>query len=264
MNTKGKSKDYQDVIKTEDIKLILDRYHIGKKPLAKMLGWGETTIIRYVEGDVPSSEYSSKLQKLLEEPIYYYDMLVNRKDSLTGVAFRKSKKAVLSRIVSSKINAVAYYLIKKSNGEISSEFIQYLLYYCQAFNLSLNGKEIFQEEFIADNKEKPYSKVYKSLKTNGVKKLDVDDYDLTGDEMDVIDSVYYGFSWYGPRALQALIDYEKPFLRMSRDEYDNRIISKDTMKSYFRDVLYQYNIHDAGEIYKYPDRRLRSIKNKEI
>ena len=264
MDTKGKSKDYEEVISTDDIKSILDRYHIGKKPLAKLLGWGETTIIRYIEGDIPSREYSSKLNMLLEEPVYYYHLLTERKDYITDVAYRKSRRAVLSRIMSSKIYAMAYYFINKSNGEISAEFIQYLLYYCQAFSLSLYDQEIFQEDFIVDSKGKPYPKLYKSLKANGISTIDIKDYGMADNDIKIMEAVYFAFSWYGPRALQNLVEYEKPFLRLSYDENDNRIISKDTIRAYFRDLVYQYNIHNAGDIYKYPDRRLRSIKNKEI
>ena len=47
-----------EVITVDEIRQILESYRIGKKPLAKLLGWGETTIIRYMEGDIPTSEYS--------------------------------------------------------------------------------------------------------------------------------------------------------------------------------------------------------------
>ena len=264
MDTKGKGKDYEEIISTTDVNTILDQYHIGKKPLAKLLGWGETTVIRYIEGDIPSREYSSKLQMLLDEPVYYYDLLTKRKSHITDVAYRKSRRAVLSRILSSKIYAMAYYFINKSNGEISTEFIQYLLYYCQAFSLSLYDKEIFQEDFIVDSKDKPYPKLYKSLKTNGISTIDIKDYGISEGDLELMEAVYFAFSWYGSRALQALAEYEKPFLRLSYDDNDNRIISKDTIRVYFRDIVYQYNIHETSDIYKYPDRRLRSIKNKEI
>ena len=262
MNTKGKKENKKKIIGTEDIKLILERYHIGKKPLAKLLGWGETTIIRYIEGDVPSREYSSKLQMLLEEPVYYYDLLMKRKDNLTGVAFRKSKKAVLSRIMSSKIYAVAYYYVNKSDAEISADYIQYLLFYVQAFSLAMRDKEIFQEELIVDGSKKLYIDVYKSLKCNGMMKLEVEDYNLSDEELEIIKSVIEA-RWYGP-SVKGISRLRKPFLRVSSDDDDNRIISKDTMKSYFRDVLYQYNIHNAREISKYPDKRLRNIKNKDF
>ena len=40
---------------------ILRKYKIGKKPLSKLLGWGEVTITRYINGDIPSKLYSDEL-----------------------------------------------------------------------------------------------------------------------------------------------------------------------------------------------------------
>ena len=65
-----------EIITSDEIIQILEKYRIGKKPLAKLLGWGETTIIRYIEGDIPTKEYSIKLRTLLDNPEFYYDLLV--------------------------------------------------------------------------------------------------------------------------------------------------------------------------------------------
>ena len=92
--------EQESTISTEDVKCILLDYNIGKKPLAKLLGWGETTIIRYIEGDIPTCEYSQKLLQIKEDPNYYYDILLRNQDKLTTVAFKKSKKAVLSILIS--------------------------------------------------------------------------------------------------------------------------------------------------------------------
>lgn len=62
-------------ITSEEIMTILRRYNIGKKPLARLLGWGETTILRYIDGDVPTVEYSKKLKAILDDPEYYYEIL---------------------------------------------------------------------------------------------------------------------------------------------------------------------------------------------
>ena len=120
-------------------------------------------------------------------------------------------KAVLSRIMSSKIDAVAYYYVNKSDAEISADYIQYLLFYVQAFSLAMRDKEIFQEELIVDGSKKLYIDVYKSLKCNGMMKLEVEDYNLSDEELEIIKSVYRSFSWYGPRALKELADYENLF-----------------------------------------------------
>ena len=59
----------EEVISIPEIAAILNNYRIGKKPLAKLLGWGETTIIRYMDGDVPTKEYSDKWDAT-KEPYY--------------------------------------------------------------------------------------------------------------------------------------------------------------------------------------------------
>ena len=43
----------ENIITTEEINSILNKYKIGKKPLAKLLGSGEITLIRYLNADIP-------------------------------------------------------------------------------------------------------------------------------------------------------------------------------------------------------------------
>jgi uncharacterized phage-associated protein len=252
------------IISSDEIKIILDRYRIGKKPLAKLLGWGETTIIRYMEGDIPTNEYSNKLRVLLNDPEYYYDLLMKRKDCLTGVAYKKSRRAVLSKIMSSKIYAVAYYIVNKSNAEICPSYIQFLLYYIQSFSLALYDKEMFQEDYAVNNEHIPYLKLYESMKRCGVHTLELNEEYLNEEEKELIDSVYDTFSWYGPKALTALNTFEKSMVKISRDKYNNKIISKETLKSYFKEILVQYHITNCKEVYQYPERRLQDIKEMSM
>jgi len=244
----------EGVITSEEIRQILEKYRIGKKPLAKLLGWGETTIIRYMEGDIPTSEYSNKLRTILDNPEYYYDLLMKRKDCLTNVAFKKSKKAVLSKIMASKIYAVAYYLIDKSDAEVCPSYIQYLLYYVQAFSLALYDTEMFEEEYAINNEKMPYLKLYQSMKRCGIQKLDLGDDYLNEEEKELIDEVYEAFMWYGPKALEALMNFERTMMKVSLDKYNNKIISKESMKQYFKDICIKYDIKSVKDIKKYPDR----------
>ncbi len=249
-----------EVISGEEIKQILDRYRIGKKPLAKLLGWGETTIIRYMEGDIPTSEYSNKLMTILEDPEYYYDLLLKRKDFLTNVAFKKSKKAALLRIMSSRIYAIAYYIVNRIDGEGCASYIQYMLYYTQAFSLALLNKEAFQEDYDLRMDYVPYEKIYEGMKRSGVHTLECNEEYLTEEEKELVEAVLEAFSWYGPKAIIAMISSEKSTLKISRDKYNNRIISKDTMKAYFKEVLEKYNISGVKEIGKYPDQKVMEIR----
>ncbi len=248
------------IISADEIKLILDRYRIGKKPLAKLLGWGETTIIRYMEGDIPTNEYSNKLKAILDDPEFYYDLLCRRKECLTGVAFKKSKKAVMSKIMASKIYAVAYYIVNRCNAEICPSYIQFLLYYAQAFSFALYDKELFQEECGINNEHMPFMKLYEGMKRCGIHTLEGGEEFLTPEEIDLVEAVMDAFTWYGPRALNAMTTYEKSMMKISRDKYNNKIIAKDTMKAYFKDILEQYQIKGLREIGRYPDQRFLDIK----
>jgi len=67
---------------------LISVYNIGQKPLASLLGWGETTIIRYVKGLTPTKEYSQTLKKLMN-PQYMFELYLNNKESLTDVSQRK-------------------------------------------------------------------------------------------------------------------------------------------------------------------------------
>ncbi|MDF2538347.1 MAG: hypothetical protein K0S76_1368 [Herbinix sp.] len=249
----------EGIISCDEIKLILDRYRIGKKPLAKLLGWGETTIIRYMEGDIPTSEYSNKLLTILEDPEYYYDLLLKRKECLTTVAFKKSKKAALSKIMASKIYAVAYYIVNKTDGETCASYVQFHLYYTQAFSLALYDKEAFQEDCCLNSEYTPYTKIYESMKHCGVHTLEFGEDYLSDGEKELIDAVLDAFSWYGLKALQSMMNSEKAYLKISRDKFGNRIAAKDALKSYFKEILEKYHITEVKDIRKYPEQMMPEI-----
>lgn len=249
------------IISTDEIKLILDRYRIGKKPLAKLLGWGETTIIRYMEGDIPTNEYSNKLRTILDDPEYYYDLLCRKKECLTGVAFKKSKKAVMSKIMGTKIYAAAYYIVNKNDSDICAGYIQFILYYAQAFSLSLYDKELFQEECGVNNENMPYLKLYEGMKQCGIHSLEGVEEFLTVDEMKLIDAVMESFFWYGPKALRAMSAKDKTMIKISRDKYNNKIISKESLKIYYSEILNKYKIKTPSDIHNYPDQSFKEVKD---
>lgn len=251
----------EETISTDEIKLILDQYRIGKKPLAKLLGWGETTIIRYMEGDIPTNEYSFKLKTILEDPEFYYDLLCKKKDCLTGVAFKKSKRAVMSKIMATKIYAAAYYIVNKCGADICAGYIQYLLYYAQAFSLALYDVELFQEECGVNSEHKPYLKLYEGMLRCGIHTLEgVEEY-LTNEEKVLIDNIMDSFLWYGPKALNSITTCEKSMIKASRDKYNNKIISKENIKAYFKEIVNQYNIINIKSIHNYPDQRIIELKD---
>lgn len=265
MDSNKLTMNHDDSIITKDeIRLILDQYRIGKKPLAKLLGWGETTIIRYMEGDTPTSEYSSKLKTILEDPEYYYDLLCKRKHCLTSVAYKKSRNAVLSKIMASKLYGVAYYIVNKTKADICPAYVQYLLYYSQAFYLAFYDREFFQEECVMNQTHTPYKKLYESMKRCGVNEINIGDDFLLPEDRFFVDDIMDAFFWYGPKTLTSMMDHEISEINLVRDRYNNQVLSKDSLKAYFKEILHEYDIKNPKEVGKYPDRRILEIRNIEV
>jgi hypothetical protein len=135
-----------------------------------------------------------------------------------------------------------------------------MLYYAQVFSLALYDKELFQEECGVNNEHMPYLKLYESMKRCGIHTLEGGEEFLDTQEIELVDAVMDSYLWYGPKALFAMSAYEKSMLKISRDKYNNKIISKDTLKAYFKDILDHYQIKSVLDIYKYPDQRILDIK----
>ena len=52
------------LITKKNIEEIMSRYNIDKRPLSKLLGLGELTITRYLDGQLPSQKYSDMLYEI--------------------------------------------------------------------------------------------------------------------------------------------------------------------------------------------------------
>ena len=57
----------KELITIPDIKKILEKYNIEKRPLSKLLWFGELTITRYLDGQLPSVKYSNILFQVLRD-----------------------------------------------------------------------------------------------------------------------------------------------------------------------------------------------------
>ena len=57
----------KNLITISEIKKILNKYNIEKRPLSKLLGMGELTITRYMDGQLPSKKYSDYLYEILND-----------------------------------------------------------------------------------------------------------------------------------------------------------------------------------------------------
>lgn len=248
------------IVTANEIHTILKDFRIGKKPLAKLLGWGETTIIRYIEGDVPTAEYSGKLRSIVEDPIYYYELLLENKSNLTNVAYRKTMQAVMEKMTEQKINLIAQYMIYYTQGDISPGYTQWLLYYSQGFYLALYDKELFEDEYNVNAENAPYVPLYDSMKQHGINIFEVPVNRLSENEKNLINKILDTFCWYGPKTLKALSAFERSNYRISRDKEGRKIIAKELIKNQFKDILALYGIRNINDIHKYPDSRFLDLK----
>lgn len=258
MNYVKTTRTTQDAIITKDeVRDILIEYNIGKKPLAKLLGWGETTIIRYIEGDIPTIEYSKKLKQIKEDPNFYYDMLIKNQDKLTTVAFKKSRRAVLSIMMKSKIKLIAQYIINKSNGEITARRIQAILFYSQVISLGIYGLKLFEEECRESYNNMPYISLYENMKKSGLKVIDFNTDYLAAEEREIIDHVYDAFEWFGPKAIRTLIELEMKDYTDKTVIQKNKAISMETLRSEYHIIFEKYNIQSSKDFLRYIQLRLQ-------
>lgn len=112
-------REKENLITIENINRLLKIYDIGKGPLALVLGFGEVTIKRYLDGQVPSLEYSNIMKKALFSPDYFYKKLQENKNKITPASYKKSQEAVNNLqelfVLSDKMRQVIAYLFKELN-----------------------------------------------------------------------------------------------------------------------------------------------------
>lgn len=241
----------QEAISVEELNELLSRYAIGKKPLAALLGWGATTVLRYADGICPAGEYGARLKELYLEPLLYLEVLEDNKDRLTPVAYKKSKNAVLAYLTSSKLWCGVQYIIERAKGDISPMRIVMSLYYAQAFSLGLTDKALFTEECDLTAAGVPYAYYYEQLKRDGVKQGFSAEGLFTEEEENFLDAAYRMLLWYGPAELEHVFSAERKYLRISRMEGGGKKIKNAALGGFFKKVVQGYKITRPEEFNLY-------------
>lgn len=132
------------IITKSEIEAILQKYQIGKKPLSKVLGWGEVTIIRYLEGATPSKLHSSILLEIKDNPHKFLEYLEANKSLITKVAYKKAKNKLqdlAEKEANTPINYITKYILSQLN-DITFFTLQQLLFYIEGFSLALLNKNL--------------------------------------------------------------------------------------------------------------------------
>ena len=256
----------EGLVTVDDIEKLMKIYKIGKAPLSLALGFGEVTIPRYLEGQVPSKEYSDIVKAALASPAYMKRRLTENRNKLTDAAYRKAVAAADSIMslfsVSGKMLRVIARIFEKLE-EVTPLMLQKLLYFTQGIFSALYGRPIFAEDCRAWVHGPVYPEVYelfRDFKYNPIDDarfalLEGTEDVLTDDEKKVIDLVVNTFGMYGGKVLERITHNEEPW-KAARKGYGDSIpsselLQKERIMRYYIAVNKRYGIDKEDGLQSY-------------
>ena len=256
----------EGLVSNDDIERLMKIYKIGKAPLSLALGFGEITVPRYLEGQIPSKEYSDIIKSALSSPAYMKKKLIKNREKLTDAAYRKAYAAAESIenlfSVSDKMLRVISYIFQKL-GEVTPLMLQKLLYFIQGVYSALYGKPIFEEDCRAWIHGPVYPEVYdlfRDFKYNPIDDarfalLEGTEDALTEDEKRIIDLVVNTFGMYGGKVLEKITHNEDPWMEARRGYGDdipsNELLPKDRIMNYYIHINQKYGIDTENGLHTY-------------
>lgn len=244
------------------------KYGIGKRPLSRLLGWGEHTYARFVDGAVPSKEYSDAIQGFYSNPALFYEYLKSHKDRITSAALKKSS-AVTKQVIENEYPDavrtldVADYFNAKAQGDITNSALNKLVYYAQGFSWPFSGDFLINQRPKAWTYGPVYGQVWHTYKAVGKEDGFEDrargfESPFCGEEEQLLDAVYEAFGGYSGGALSRMTHEETPWLnareRGGAHEGENceEAIKLEDMKSYFEYAVEQLDISTFDDLKRYP------------
>lgn len=247
---------------------ILEVYNIGKKPLARLLGWGDTTVMNQLKAATASGEFAEKINAIWESPYIFSEILEQNKRKLTEVAYRKAKLAVEKRILKDKSSNIVMYLIRYLNGDVAPYQVNAILFYSQAASLLLKGSPLFDDDVLYRRRSiMPYPTVYENLIKNGAFRLkNVSDV-LTQDEKDIVSGVSRLLNMYSPNAVKAVLKADRAGLLMKRGDREKIdtegiCISLSELQSYFSKETQEIGFMEIKDYKKYFEKKLKNSRSR--
>lgn len=269
-------REKNDIISLDTILAIPKKYAIGKRPLSLLLGWGEQTFSRYCDGDIPTKQYSDILTKIYNDPIYYAEILETGKTYLKSkVAYERSKKATDALIYTNnnktnyttKIDMAINYLLNQCE-DITPLALQKALYYIQGFYYAFFKSFLFSENCEAWIHGPVYKDIYfrySNYHFDPIKEnVFFDTSILTAFEKAIFDSVINNLCCYSGKILEYFTHNETPWLEARGDlplsAPSNRIISQESIGSYFSEIKETYGMMNPNDICVYAKDMFEKIK----
>lgn len=259
-------RETEGIVTVKDIERLMKLYKIGKGPLSLALGFGEVTIPRYLEGQIPSKEYSAIIKSALSSPAFMREKLAGNREKLTDAAYKKAMAAaegleVLFCVSEKMLGVIA--CIFEELEEVTPLMLQKLLYFIQGIYSALYGKPLFEEDCRAWVHGPVYPEVYTLFRDFKYNPIDdvrfgllkgTDDV-LTEEERDVIDRVVNTFGIYGGKVLEKITHNEEPW-KSARKGYGDQVpsselVSKDSIRKYYESVNEVYGVGSEEGVREY-------------
>ncbi|MBE5935900.1 MAG: DUF4065 domain-containing protein [Lachnospiraceae bacterium] len=274
-NAKKIDKQYralENIVSIEEIYNLMEVYNIGKAPLSMALGFGEITITRYLQGQVPSLEYSDIIKKALRSPDFMIKCLEQNKDKVGNTAYNKAYIAadslckMIEGLSDKMISTISYMF--EIDAELTPLALQKILYFIQGLHMILYKKTLFIEEPQAWSHGPVYTNVYdvfKEFKYNPIedKKFIIfkgKSDGLSLDEKHVIEIVVNTFGKYSGKTLEVITNKEEPWRAVYEDTSylcsTNSCISNNAIFHYYKRLSEKYNLKTEDGINEYINNQL--------
>ncbi|MDD6241973.1 MAG: DUF4065 domain-containing protein [Roseburia hominis] len=261
-------REMEGIVTIDDIEKLMKIYKIGKAPLSLALGFGEVTITRYLDGQIPSKEYSEIIRKALTSPAFMKKMLDTNRDKIAVTAYNKAMQAAdevmnLFSVSEKMLRAISY--LFRELEEVTPLMLQKLLYFIQGIHLAFYGTSVFPEDCEAWVHGPVYREVYdlfRDFKYNPIEDvrfsvLNGTNVELSTDEKRVMDLVINTFGMYGGKVLERITHNEEPWTKARRGYgdgiYSDERITKESIQQYFKRMDEEYDFKTEKGINNYID-----------
>lgn len=259
------------IITINEINDILNKYNIGKKNLSLVLGLGEITITRYIDGQNPTKENSELLLNIYNNPYLYELFLLCNKNKITDIAYRKSlgkTKQLQLCNNDSKIYNSALYIINKLE-DTTPLALQKILYFAQCFSKKILNNYIFNNCAEAWKYGPVYKDIYdcfsyyKSGSINYSELLKNYEYNLSDEEKNYLNKIIRFFGCYSSTILRDMTHLTDPWIvareGLEIDETSNRRIDLESINIFVDKICDDYRINNVDDIKKYSDDLFNNI-----
>ena len=246
------------LVTREEIVALPRIYKIGKRPLSKLLGWGELTYTRLIDGRTPNKQHAEQLRRLIDEPAAYAQLLERGRESgvITAVAYQKSRDAVDALLGDTaqdgeKLHAVATRFCVLAEGDLTPRALQVLMYYAHGWSLKILGAPLFDFQPTAGASGPEYAQISTGYGYDAIQQAfqHAAEHDsranrqvLTDEEISLVEAVYAHYGQFSGSALARMASEEPPYRkarkRMAEEPEDVSagVITAKSLEKHFADA----------------------------